>query len=124
MKQKIEQTHQFLVNREMIEIKRNINRHKRAKRDLDKILKIIIEKYKPEKIYLWGSILTPNNFRDYSDIDIALVGILSAKRFFELYGEIMFLSDFSIDIVQLEKIEPEFRDIILMKGKIVYEKNE
>jgi hypothetical protein len=33
----------------------------------------------------------------------------------------MEMTKFPLDIVQLEKIEPEFAELILLKGKIIYE---
>jgi hypothetical protein len=32
------------------------------------------------------------------------------------------LSNFQIDIVQMEKIEPEFAQLIKEKGKVIYER--
>jgi hypothetical protein len=44
-------------------------------------------------------------------------GINEAERYFALLGDAMGLTRFSLDIVQLEKIEPEFAELILLKGK-------
>ncbi len=63
----------------------------------------------------------PEQFDENSDIDIAIEGILDATRYFALLGDAMELTRFPIDIVQLEKIEPEFAELILLKGKIIYE---
>ena len=32
------------------------------------------------------------------------------------------MTEFPVDIVQLERIEPEFRELLLKKGRIVYER--
>lgn len=97
-------------------------RFDQAWHDFEKIIKFIIEKYNPKRIYQWGSLLHRENFTDRSDIDIALEGITSAEQMFELYGDIMKMTQFSIDLIQIEKIEPEFAELIKMKGKIVYER--
>jgi hypothetical protein len=41
-----------------------------------------------------------------------------------MYKEIEVATSFPLDCVQFEKIEPEFRDYIVRKGRIVYERTE
>jgi len=94
----------------------------KASDDFQKILNIIVKKYNPDRVYQWGSLLNKNSFRDYSDIDIAVEGVESAETFFNMYKDIESVTDFPVDLVHFEKIEQEFRDIIKMKGKIVYER--
>ncbi len=112
---------QFLENKEKVRQEGLSQRFDQACQDFDKIVKIIIQKYNPERIYQWGSLLNREIFSEISDIDIAVEGITSAELFFQLYGDIMNLTDFSIDLVQIEKIEPEFAELIKSKGKIIYE---
>jgi hypothetical protein len=45
---------------------------------------MIIERFNPEYIYQWGSLLDKKMFTDYSDIDIALEGIRSIEDMLEL----------------------------------------
>ncbi len=54
-------------------------------------------------------------------IDIAIEGVTDAERFFALLGEAQSLSCFPLDIVQMEKIAPEYADDIRRHGKIAYE---
>jgi len=98
--------------------------HRQAAGDAERIVRYIIEKYKPKRIIQWGSLLKPEQFRDYSDIDLALEGIPDAETFFRLTGEIEKLTSFPLDVVQWEHLEPEFREVILHKGKVVYESPE
>jgi len=93
----------------------------KARSDFNRIIKLIIKKYNPTRVYQWGSLVDGNHFSEISDIDIGLEGVTSAEDFFQLYKDAESLTDFSLDIVQLEKIEPEFRDIIQLKGRVVYE---
>jgi len=51
-------------------------------------------------------------------------GIPDAETFFRLTGEIEKLTSFPLDVVQWEHLEPEFREVILHKGKVVYESPE
>jgi len=112
----------FLLEKEQ---KRNEALEKKyceATNDFDRIVDHIIKHYKPAKIYQWGSLLNKNNFSEISDIDIAIEGIVSVEELFKIYGDIMDMSDFPIDIVQMEKIEPEFAELIREKGKVIYER--
>ncbi len=96
-------------------------RFEAATRDFDAIVRMIIDKYAPEQIVQWGSLLHPEQFDEHSDIDIALKGITDAETYFALLGDAMDLTRFRLDIVQLEKIEPEFAELIMSKGKIIHE---
>ncbi|QTA82130.1 Uncharacterized protein dnl_44970 [Desulfonema limicola] len=89
--------------------------------DFNAIIQMIINRYSPKRIVQWGSLLDSNKFDENSDIDIALEGILDPEKYFALLGDAMELTRFPLDIVQLEKIEPEFAELILLKGKIIYE---
>lgn len=111
---------QFLKGKEKIRQRELDKRSSQACQDFDKIIKVIVQKYNPRRIYQWGSLLNRKAFSEISDIDIAIEGITSAEVFFQLYGDIMNLTDFSIDLVQIEKIEPEFAELIKFKGKNIY----
>jgi predicted nucleotidyltransferase len=118
----ITQSAYFLIEKENRRQAMLDKRFKKAWKDFNTIVTHIIDQYKPKKIYQWGSLLDRKQFSEFSDIDIAVEGIVSVELIFKLYGDILNLSDFQVDIVQLEKIEPEFADIIRDKGKIIYER--
>ena len=82
---------------------------------------MIINRYQPLKIVQWGSLLDFQTFDENSDIDIAVEGIINAEKYFALLGDAMLLTRFPLDIVQLERIELEFAELILSKCKIIYE---
>jgi len=69
-------------------------------------------------------LLRPEKFRDYSDIDIAVEGVILPEAYFQMLGKAQAMTDFPVDIVQLEKIEPEFSESIRKGGKVVYERTE
>ena len=71
-----------------------------------------------------GSLLNKENFRDYSDIDIALEGITTAKIFFAILNSCDKMTTFKLDIVQIEKIHPLHADSIKKRGKLVYESSK
>jgi predicted nucleotidyltransferase len=98
--------------------------HAKAVQDFEAILQMIIEKYHPARIYQWGSLLHPEQFREFSDIDIAVEGLEGgAEAFFALYGDAEKMTDFPLDLLEIEKIEPTFADLIKMKGRVVYERS-
>jgi predicted nucleotidyltransferase len=98
-----------------------LKRFDAATNDFRAIVQMLIKRYSPKKIVQWGSLLHSDQFDENSDIDIAIEGISDAAAYFALLGDAMELTRFPLDIVQLEKIEPEFAELILLKGKIIYE---
>lgn len=97
-------------------------RFQQAWRDFRAIVTLIAERYRPARIYQWGSLLHRAHFCEWSDIDVAIEGLGSAERFFALYGEAERLTQVSLDLVEMERIEPEFADIIRRKGIVVYDR--
>jgi len=112
---------QNLVARERSALRRDAELQRQATADAQAIVDLIIRQYHPRRIYQWGSLLRPGDFKPYSDIDIAIEGVTDAERFFALLGEAQAISRFPLDIVQMEKIAPEYADDIRRHGKIVYE---
>ena len=106
-----------------IELERRIDeRFKQAWRDFAAIVAMIVSDYAPEQVYQWGSLLKRRNFRDYSDIDIAVASQIGAEAFFEMYGKAMALTDFPIDIVELAALHPERAETIRRRGRLVYDR--
>ena len=94
-----------------------------ARRDFDRIVKLTVEWYHPERIYQWGSLLDQRTFAEWSDIDIAVEGITSAEQFLALYKEASELTGFELDLVQLEKAYPAYAASIRERGRLVYERH-
>lgn len=120
----IEKARQFIEDKEHRRRAVLSERFKHAVRDFRNIVEMIISRYNPEKIYQWGSLLNESGFWEKSDIDIALQGLPSAKVFFDLFGDAMDMTAFPLDIVEIEKIEPEYRESIITNGKIIYERKQ
>ena len=99
-----------------------LERWRQAKADCANIVTMIIERYKPKRLVQWGSLLDKEQFNERSDIDLALEGIVDAETYFALLGDAMNMTSFRVDIVQLEKIEPEFASLIRSKGIVIYER--
>jgi predicted nucleotidyltransferase len=93
-----------------------------ARRDFDRIVHHIAERFQPLRIYQWGSLLDGRHFTERSDIDIATEGITDAATFFAIFAAAERLTRFPVDIVQIERIHPEYADLIRTRGRIVYER--
>ena len=117
----IEKAKAFLEEKERKKEEMLDRLYERAIRDFDVIKEMIIHQYQPRRIYQWGSLLDRSKFRDYSDIDIAVEGVDEPARFFKMYGDAEKLTDFPLDLLDINCIEPEFADIIKLKGVTVYE---
>ena len=111
----------FLRNKSAAAAQRNLESHARAAKDARQIIEMIRRDFNPCRIYQWGSVLKPERFSENSDIDIAVEGIVDAAVFFHLYGKAREMTEFSLDLVQMEKVEPEYAEIIKKKGVIVYD---
>ena len=118
----IEDCRRFLQVREQQRQAQLDLRFKQAWKDAHSIIDLIKTRYRPRRIYQWGSLLDRRIFWERSDIDIAVEGIKAPDEFFAMYGETDRLASVPLDLVALEKIEPEFAEIILLKGKLVYER--
>lgn len=94
----------------------------RAWEDFEAIVDMLIKKYNPKRIYQWGSLLNERFFSNISDIDIALEGVDSAEQFFQIYGDAMEMTNFPLDIVEIEKIDSIYADGIREKGRLIYER--
>jgi hypothetical protein len=55
-------------------------RFQQAWRDFQAIVTLIAERYRPARIYQWGSLLHRPRFCEWSDIDVAIEGLGSAER--------------------------------------------
>lgn len=118
----LEVARQRLLDREQETLRRNARLQKQAVADAKSIISMITGQFQPRRVYQWGSLLRPGGFKPYSDIDIALEGVTDAERFFALLGEAQNLTRFPLDIVQLEKIAPEYAADIRQHGKLIYER--
>ena len=119
----IEKVRSFLDDRAKQQQNLLKKRFDRAQRDFNKIIQIIINKYDPLRIYQWGSLLHQENFSEISDIDIAVEGIASTEQFFSLLSETDELTNFPLDMIELEKIHPLHAESIRKKGRLVYERS-
>ncbi|MCK4516868.1 MAG: nucleotidyltransferase domain-containing protein [Spirochaetaceae bacterium] len=115
-------TAEFLRRKQRLKDEALDVRFAEMQRDAGAIVAGIAERFSPVRIYQWGSLLDRGRFREYSDIDIAVEGITDAETYIQLEAMAWDMTDFPLDLVQLEHIEPEYADIIRQKGVVVYER--
>jgi len=112
----------WLAARDQRRAERRRRLWEQAKQDADRIIAMIVREFRPARIYQWGSIVYPEHFAEYSDIDIAVEGLPGgAAEYFRLLAEAERLTSFPIDIVELEHIEPEFARLIRSQGRLRHE---
>lgn len=99
---------------------RNMRNWRRAAEDAARIIAMITRDFDPLAVYQWGSVLNAEHFSEISDIDIAVAGLDSAEAFFALVARAEELTDFPLDIVQLEHVEPEYANLIRTYGRCAY----
>jgi predicted nucleotidyltransferase len=118
----IDQMKRTLRHRREVRDAANRERWQQAKRDFDSIVGRVAAEYAPTRIYCWGSLLDRRTFNENSDIDIGIEGILDPEQYFRVVGLVASLTEFPVDVVQMEKIDPVFARLIRRKGKVVYER--
>ncbi len=118
----LEKYREFIINKQNRISRENHQRFKKAWKDFDKIVEMLIKKYNPQRIYQWGSLLNEDHFSNISDIDIAVEGVLNVKEYFKMFGDADEMTDFHLDLAQIEKVEPLFAKKIREKGRLVYER--
>lgn len=96
-------------------------RWEEADRDARKILDHCIRSH-PARIFQWGSVLHPDRFREWSDIDFALEGLEDPGTIFRLQAECEAMTRFPVHLVEMERIEPEYAESIRENGRVVYER--
>ena len=114
------QTVAFLRRREADRQRELDERFRTAWEEFHRIVEMIAAEFAPRRIWQWGSLLHRDRFSERSDIDIALEGLGAAERLFRVYARAEELSTFPLDIVELERIEPEYAHLIRTKGRLVH----
>ncbi len=93
-----------------------------AEADAQAIVAMLIRDYAPKRIYRWGSLLTPGQFREWSDIDIAVEGLYGPMTGLHALDAACQVTRFPVDLVELERIHPAHAETIRTTGRLVYER--
>jgi len=90
--------------------------------NITKITRIIREFVQPDKIILFGS-RTHGTAHRYSDYDIAVSDVNMDHRTERLLKQALDneLGIFTVDLTSIDRVDQEFKDMILQSGEILYE---
>ena len=94
----------------------------KAREEADRAIEIIVDEYSPMRVIQWGSILRADLFTEVSDIDIAIEGIDDMETWSRLERRLLDIVSFPLDLVRFDRLHPEHRKQILMRGRVVYER--
>jgi len=96
---------------------------KREESIIDNIVSLLRQDIGPDRILLFGS-RAEGRHGPGSDFDIALDGKkISVRKMRELREKLEEVSGlYKVDIIFLGSIDKEFKDMILRRGKILYER--
>lgn len=81
-----------------------------------KIIQDISKEYHAKRVLLFGSSVDPE--KESHDIDIAVEGV-SAKDFFQYYGDLIFSLSKPVDVIDI-KGNSKFIKLILREGTLLY----
>lgn len=108
-----------------------IRRKQVLETELTRIVRVLKDKYEPEKVILYGS-LARNKVRQWSDLDVVIVKN-TPKRFYDRIGEVLTMTDPNEAVDFLVYTPEEFQDMqqysrfigeeVIKKGKVLYDKN-
>ncbi|HBG15434.1 MAG TPA: DNA polymerase subunit beta [Firmicutes bacterium] len=94
-----------------------VKRKRDAQIVAERMVSILLRKYKVKEVYLFGSVIIPDKeFSIGSDIDLGVSG-LSTEDFYQAWNEIETLSEFEVDLIDLDHCSPEFRIKVLSEGR-------
>jgi predicted nucleotidyltransferase len=74
------------------------------------------QRYKAQRIVVFGSLVHPGRFHLRSDVDLAVWGV-SERDYYRAVGEMLALDpQISVDLVEGENVRPSVRDAIAQEG--------
>ncbi len=102
-------------------------------KELKRIVNLIIRGYSPEKIILFGSLVT-GNIREYSDIDLVIIKE-TTERFIDRLHQVRLMThpEVGVDFIvytskEIEEMRKEKRRFlikeVLEKGRLLYERTK
>jgi len=90
--------------------------------DFNRMSNWVIKTYNPKRIWQWGSLLNRRHFSERSDIDMALEGLCSIDEYMEILAQLTTMTNFPVDVVEMERIGIENANHIRKFGRLVYER--
>ena len=99
-----------------------VERKKNLDQELGRIVQVLVNQYRPQKIFLFGSV-AENKLTLDSDIDIAAeLANASKEDSYKFRKEVMGKVNERVDFKIYNLLPKKIKDEILSKGRILYEK--
>jgi predicted nucleotidyltransferase len=118
----IPRVREFLRDKQNRRKNRLAQRLEQAQQDARRIIEHLGRAYSPSRIYQWGSLVETRNFSEISDIDIGVEGLTGPEQYFAMLGDVMEMSGFPVDLLELDKLDKATADSIRRRGRVVYER--
>ena len=107
------------------------NRYRELQNEVDRIVRVLIENYSPEKIILYGSV-AHKKIKEWSDLDIVVIKNTN-QRFYDRIGDVLRVTQPHEAVDFLVYTPEEFSDMqkynyfitqeVIKRGQILYDKN-
>lgn len=94
---------------------RMLERQQRGRQVAQQGAQLLKQAFGATRVVLFGSMVKPQRVHAESDLDLAVEG-LSDERYLTAVAALLDLSDFSVDLLQLEHVPPRIRDNIAQQG--------
>ena len=97
----------------------------KAREAAKKAARVLAEEFGAERVYLIGSLLSEDDFTEYSDVDIAVSGLKTEDYFRALsltWG--LFPKGITLDLIPTEDADEYVKSRILTEGVLLYDKKQ
>lgn len=94
----------------------------RARADGKAIVRRIVARLDPSRVYLWGSSSRGDCFTELSDIDIVVEGVKEPCQLYEMQAALQQSTAFDLDLVNIENLPPALAEHIRKRGKVMHER--
>lgn len=95
--------------------------HRAARGELQRCVEAARSFSEVHRIWTWGSILYPERFREYSDIDMCIAGVEDPVTWGVIERRLLEIVTFPLDLVRYEGLLDEDRRRIQQHGALLYE---
>lgn len=96
-------------------------RHAEAQRQLDTAVTVARRFPSVKRVRTWGSVLKPDQFTEYSDLDLAIEGVASPEEWGRLERALLDAVTLPLDLVRWEELMEPHRESIIARGTVLYE---
>lgn len=101
--------------RQKIEQQQKQHRQEQGRQIARQAAELLKEHFHAQRVWLFGSMLISSRVHLHSDIDLAVKG-LDPVRYLDAVIELLDLSEFSVDLVQVEYAQPSLLETIKQQG--------